>query len=419
MNPTATQPEGERPLAAVTSPALPASAALRPATTASPPAAAPPRDRSLSGLLFREPYRFDFFQATRVLEKLSTERKAVGRTASPAAEIVRYKAHVSLSFPPSSLYDLVQPTNPALPPTMIVAFMGLHGPSGVLPRHYTELLIRIEKESKGPERNALREWFDLFNHRFISLFHRAWEKYRFFIPYERGEYAKPEPDTFTLALFSLVGLGIPPLRGRLHVSTIDDVDGYPQPRRLAHIDDLALLYYGGYFAHRPRNAVSLEGLLRDYFQLPVAIHQFQGQWLVLTPENQSRLGEGNNQLGVNVVAGERVWDVQNKFRIRLGPLDAAAFTHFLPDRSPTSERKAFFLLTHLVRLYVGPEFDFEVQLVLKAEDVPECCLTDGLGIGPCLGWNTWLRSQPMQRDAEDAVFAGDEVTWIGSWTAHG
>src|SRR5262249_30825350 len=95
--------------------------------------------------------------------------------------------------------------------------------------------------------------------------------------------------------------------------------------------------------------------------------------------------------------------------VRLGPLNYDRFLEFLPDRTPAEPRKAFFLLCQLVRLYAGPEFDFDVQLVLRAPDVPECELSD-LGVGPRLGWNTWVRSAPHPRDADDPVFAGEEVT---------
>jgi type VI secretion system protein ImpH len=371
-------------------------------------------DRSVETILYEEPFSFDFFQAMRILERLQPEKHAVARGFPPLAEVVRLKAHLSLNFPPSSIYDLVKPTEKLPVPALTVAFLGLFGPSGMMPRHYTELLLRIDKEGKGREKNSLRDWFDLFNHRLISLFYRAWEKYRFYIPYERGEYALAEPDAFTLGVFSLIGMGMKSLRSRLRVSQwVEEENEVPREKPLASIDDLVLLYYSGFLAHRPRNAVSLEALLFSYFQLPVNVRQFEGQWLVLDPANQSRMGNGvcNNQLGVSVVAGERVWDVQSKFRVRLGPLRFASFTSFMPDRAPIEVRKAFFLLSHLVRLYAGPEFDFEVQLVLQANDVPECELSDE-GIGPRLGWNTWVRSLEFPHDAEEAVFLGEEIVWV-------
>jgi type VI secretion system protein ImpH len=384
------------------------------------PLARPDRDRALyaarsvAAHLFEAGFDFNFFQAVRVLERLAPQRCPVGRAGPPQSEVVRFRAHQSLSFPASSIYD-IQPASASLSvPTMSVAFMGLTGPSGILPQHYTELLLRLERDGKGPEKNALRAWLDLFNHRLVSLFWRAWEKYRFSIRYERGEYAGQEPDTFTEALFSLVGLGLPSLRNRLRVVTRIEEGGITREQRLARIDDVSLLHYSGFFAHRPRCAVALEALLHDYFGFDVRVHQFHGQWLCLEPVNQSRLGAagGNCQLGVDLVAGERVWDVQGKFRVRLGPLHYAAFDEFLPDRSPRPARKALFLLVHLVRLYAGPELDFDVQLVLRAEDVPECRMTADETGGSRLGWNTWVRSQAMSHDAADAVFEGREEVWM-------
>ncbi|MCA1685910.1 MAG: type VI secretion system baseplate subunit TssG, partial [Planctomycetia bacterium] len=107
-----------------------------------------------------------------------------------------------------------------------------------------------------------------------------------------------------------------------------------------------------------------------------------------------------------------VWDVQSKVRLRLGPLTYDAFQELLPDRTPVPSRKAFFLLCHLVRLYVGPGLDFDVQLVLKGGEVPEYRLGDESGVGARLGWNVWVRSQPLGRDPDDAAFDSEEVSSV-------
>jgi type VI secretion system protein ImpH len=383
-----------------------------------PPATPAPSShpRCLERRLFDESCLFDFFQAARLLHRLDPGRVAVGRGGPPQSEVVRFRARVSLSFPPSSIYELRRPTTALPVPVMVQAFLGLTGPSGVLPRHYTELLYRIERDVKGIEKHALRDWLDLFNHRFVSLFYRAWEKYRFYIPYERQEYDSPEPDTFTSCLYSLIGLGVPSLRRRLRVSA-REVDAKSAEARewvLARIEDLTLLRFSGMLAHRPRCAVALEAILSDYFQVPARVQQFQGQWLQLGPVNRSRLdGElGNNQLGISAVAGDRVWETQSKFRVRLGPLSYDQFLVFLPDRDPTRGRKTFFLLVHLVRLYVESTLDFDVQLVLRAEEVPECQLTGVGTFGARLGWNTWLRTRNFVDDADDVVLEGEEVLCI-------
>ncbi len=373
------------------------------------------RATGLEKRLFDEPYLFDFFQAVRILQRLGG-RKLVGYGGPPGAEAARFRAHVSLSFPASSIHDLIHPLAEGRSPVMIQAFLGLTGPSGVLPRHYTELLYRLEKDraSRNPERHALRDWLDLFNHRFVSLFYRAWEKYRFFIPFERGQYRQPEPDPFTGCLYSLVGLGTASLRNRLRVSVRETAeDGESRERALARIEDLTLLRYSGLLAHQVRSAAGLHAILQDYFQVPVRVCQFQGQWLLIEPGNRSRLEDnGYNQLGLTTVVGEHVWDIQSKFRLRLGPLDYHQFLEFLPDQSPFQERKSLYLLIHLVKLYVGIALDFDAQLVLKKSEVPECQLEAETAFGARLGWNTWLRTDELDHDPDDAVFEGREVIFI-------
>jgi type VI secretion system protein ImpH len=387
-------------------------------------------EASLTTRLFEEPYSFDFFQAVRLLMRLSPGARVVGEPLALGAEVVRFRSQLSLTFPASAIHDLSQPRRPLdyglhineqpsfgdCPAyAMTVAFMGLTGPSGVLPRHYSELLLALDQKSERqlPEKDALRAWLDIFNHRLISLFYRAWEKYRFYLAYERGSHLGSEPDAFVRGLFSLVGLGTPGLRGRLRVTVSTQAPG-PKPHKpLAEIDDLSLLFYGGALAHRPRCAQSLEALLADYFQLPVTVQQFQGQWLYLDRANRSHLRKTcKSRLGRDLVVGARVWDSQSKFRVRIGPVEYEQFLELLPDRRPSEPKKTFFLLCHLVRLYVGPEMDFDVQVVLVAEGVPGVKLTKGSGRSPRLGWNTWFRSGSRPRDPDDAIFDGQEVIWL-------
>jgi type VI secretion system protein ImpH len=394
-------------------PAVAAAPAPVRATTLPPPAGVTALHRhSVARRLFEESYNFDFFQAVRLLQRMEPRRARVGRGGPPHAEAVRFRARTSLSFPPSSIYEIRRPTSSLPVPIMVQAFMGLTGPSGVLPRHYTELLYRIEREVRTPEKYALRDWLDVFNHRLVSLFYLAWEKYRFYVAFERGDNAGPEPDPFTNCLYCLVGLGSRPLRGRLRVIAREGVDqsGEQEERVLARIEDLVLLHFSGTLGHRPRCAVALESMLEDYFQVPARVDQFQGQWLQLEPSSRTSLnGEGgNNELGVSAVAGDRVWDRQSKFRARLGPMGYAEFTEFLPDPDPVPERKTFVLLVQLIRLYAEPTLDFDIQLVLKADEVPACELTGDGTFGARLGWNTWLLTRPLVTDADDVVLEGAE-----------
>lgn len=349
------------------------------------------QEPSVERLLFEEGYRFDFFQAIRVLERLYPERQPVGHSAHPAGEVVRFCARLSLSFPPSAIHEILRAQDGAEPAQMTVAFMGLTGPLGVLPRHYTELLLE-----RGRHRDrTLRDFLDLFNHRIISLFYRAWEKYRVPVAYEKAVWRQQREERFAQYLFDLMGMGTPGLRGRMAVA------------------DEGLLFYTGLLAQHPHSASALAGLLQDYFGVPVEVVQFVGQWLLLSAESRSRLGPGEaqNALGVSTVAGRRVWDQQAKFRLRLGPLTFATFCQFLPAG------RAFRSLIQFSRFFAGQEYDFDVQLVLKAAEVPWCRL-GALGEGPPrLGWSAWLKTGEFTHDAAEAIFAGN-VDYVPPPTRH-
>ncbi|HEX3724748.1 MAG TPA: type VI secretion system baseplate subunit TssG, partial [Pirellulales bacterium] len=114
---------------------------------------------ALEAQLRAEPYRFGFFQAVRILDRLLTGRKSVGHDAPPAAEVARFHAHLSMTFPPSELVDLALPADNDKPADITVAFLGLTGPSGALPRFYTELLLERDR-AKDP---TFRKFLDLFN----------------------------------------------------------------------------------------------------------------------------------------------------------------------------------------------------------------------------------------------------------------
>ena len=325
----------------------------------------------VSEKLRREPFAFDFFQAVRLLERFYPERTSVGRFAHPETEVARFAAHPSLAFPASQIQAMNWPEEK--PVQMTVNFMGLTGPQGVLPNPYTTLII----ERLRANDSASRDFLDIFNHRIISLFYRAWRKYRFDVACEEGER-----DLFSRHLLSLLGLGTDGLRDRQAVP------------------DDTLVYYSGLLAQRPRSAQALKQILGDYFDVPVEIEQFAGGWYRLDRETQCNLAEGNSEseeLGFGAVVGDEVWNQQSKVRIVLGPLTLERYVDFLPDG------QAWEPLGSWVRFFSNDEWDFEVKLILEREQVPPCTLgTEGLS-GPQLGWVSWVKSVPFGRDPDDTV----------------
>jgi type VI secretion system protein ImpH len=339
-------------------------------------------DPSLEEVLFAEGYRFDFFQAVRLLELIYPQRKPIGRQASPGEEVVRFRTHLSLSFPPSAIQDLERAREGDGQARLTASFMGLMGPLGVLPRHYTELILERARRHDS----TLRDFLDLFDHRIISLFHRAWEKYRFHVTFERTVKSGGGYDPLSLHLFDLVGMGTAGLRGRLEFG------------------DEALLFYAGLLGQHPRSASAIGNILSNYFEMPVAVEQFVGQWLEITEENRTRLGAANDALGSSAVAGIRIWDQQAKFKLRVGPLGYGEFMRLLPGGDAHQR------FVQLARYCAGQEFDFDVQLVLNAAEVPWCRLGDERAR---LGFSTWLKTAEFEHDADQVIFSG-RLTRLGA-----
>jgi type VI secretion system protein ImpH len=326
--------------------------------------------------LFKKPFEIGFFQAVRLLRRWLPTRLPVGRFSPPAREAARFIAHPSLAFPASEIQELTLPSDDS-PATMKVNFMGLSSPQGVLPTPYTELIIeRAQKKD-----NALRDFLDLFNHRLISFFYRAWEKHHFFVSYELGE-----PDSVSPLMMSLLGLGTEGLAKRQLVP------------------DQALIFYSGLLTQKPRSAQNLKQLLTDYFRVKVEIEQFVGTWVPLRKIDQTVLDESESsmqRLGFGAIVGDEVWDQQSTVRVQLGPLTREQYLSFLPREQSQAYRD----LKSLLKFWANNELDFEVQLILQGKQTPGFDLdTDNDKNGELLlGWTTWINNRPMERDPSEAT----------------
>lgn len=343
---------------------------------------------SVEERLLSEPYRFEFFQAVRVLE---LSLKAQGVDVNRALDSnIRFENSTSLSFPPSEIEGLrTQILNSddsdaglstALPEQkryyLTPSFMGFLGPNGTLPRHYSERIIthQLYKRDRAPT-----AFLDTYSNRAVALFYSAWKKYRLELEHEsKGK------NGFLPLLMSLSGLGYSSLRSRLSQSHTG-------------IEDESLAFYAGALRHRPMSAIYLQSVLSDYFKVTVEIEQFVGQWYTLPKEHQSTLGMANAELGVSALSGQRVWQRDLRIGVKIGPLRKKEFAQFLPKQVASRA------LEQMLKMLVGLTLEFEVQLVLKADDVGHCDLSDHRTSGQ-LGWDTFLTTAKQTRNRSDARY---------------
>jgi type VI secretion system protein ImpH len=261
--------------------------------------------------------------------------------------------------------------------------MGLIGQQGVLPDSYTE--SAIHQQAFGDR--SFAAFFDIFHHRLLSLFYRAWDKHHFVVGYERASRSRGARDPLSGYLFDLIGMGTAGLANRLAVP------------------DHALLRYAGLLAQRPRSAECLRAFLHDFLGVPVAVEQFIGRWHSLDGDELCELGgDGpSSQLGEGAVAGEMVWSRQAMVRIVFGPLTAGEFFEFLPDGSVSRQAAG------LIRWFLGPAIDFEMQPVVASGEIPSWCRLGESQIGEArLGWSHWLTDEAFAVPATEAIFAEAE-----------
>jgi type VI secretion system protein ImpH len=296
----------------------------------------------------------------------------LGYATRSADDPIQFCQEPFLGFAPATLQRFVGQKKSAKA-RLMVNFIGLLGPQGPMPLHITDY---VHDRELNHDDATLARFLDIFNHRMISLFYRAWACNRQTISHDR-----PQEDRFSIYIGSLIGIGGESFHNR------DEVP------------DLAKLHFSGHLASQTRHAEGLRAILENYFGIQTSIQEFVGQWIVFPDMYRCRLGrsEDTATIGQNAVVGSRVWDCQQKFKILMGPMGLTDYERMLPGGKSFAGLKAW------VRNYVGDQLGWELQLILKAEEVPPV----RLGQSGRLGWTAWLKSRPFEEDARDLVLEAD------------
>lgn len=314
--------------------------------------------------MHEKPWDYDFFQALRRIECASAQLPRLGHSLRLIDDPLRLAQQPDCSFAPSTLAALA-PADSDRPARLEQFFFGLSGPNGPMPLHLTEY---VRERQRNNADGSSKRFLDIFHHRLLCLFYRAWAEARPTVSHDR-----PEDDYWAVRLAALSGRGMPSLCNQ------------------GLIPDVAKLHFSGHLAAQTRCPDGLKAIFQDYFGLPVNIEEYVGQWLEL-PE-RSRMTVSANRLGVDLCLGRHVWDRQHAFRIRLGPLTLDQYMRMLPDG------ESFRHLAQWVAEYVGHELDWDVNLILLKAQIPRLQLNGQFR----LGFNTWLGQPPDH--ARDLILA--------------
>jgi len=343
-------------------------------------------ERELIGRLLARGWEFAFFQAVWLLEQTAGDHVPVGGRGPVARERLRFRPDPGLSFPPVDVLHVQELIDSGTGQSFYrvdVTFMGLYGVSTPLPLHYAVSILRsvepaLDKSGQvaapapgeGLARPAgstpVRDFLDLLHHRLLSLFYRAWTKYRYHVT-----FAMPGRDVMSDYFLWLIGCS--PKWGAADLG----------------VEPIRMLRYAGLFTQRPRTGAGLEGLLFDYWGgVPTQVEQCVGRWVTLKPEDLNRAGLANSALGVDLTVGEQVYDLNGCFNVVIGPMDWPAYLSFLPDGSRFAQTEA------LVRLYQQDPLACSIEIRLQAGEVPEMMLSSDDRAGR-LGYTSWVRTAEL------------------------
>jgi type VI secretion system protein ImpH len=207
----------------------------------------------------------------------------------------------------------------------------------------------------------MREFLAAFEHRFYSLFWRAWKKYRLDLALDRvGEQRR------TRFLVGVAGFSLPTLA------------------ESPAIEPLRLAGFAGLVGLVRTSAAGLRNLVAGYFGgLPVQVLEFVPR-RVFVPNRAGLGGDGglgSARLSDTALVGDTVLDRAAMVRIVIGALPLAHYHALLPGGEWSRA------LAELARLALPAEFEFQVQLRLKHDEVPPCRLGDS---DARLGWLSWI-----------------------------
>jgi len=323
--------------------------------------------------------RFGFFQAVQLIHRLMPEAVRAGELGPPENEAIRFLHDPALVFHASDISGIKLVERSGLPPRvdLTTTFLGLVGASSPLATVFSEDVLKAEWRDEY----SLRSFYDIFHHRLVSLFFRAWHRTRFAAAFQ-GDGS----DVFSRRMLSFVGV---------------DLGGARPKRGLSPLELLALapLVAGG-----GKTARTMQIVLERFTKTKVQVEQFVARQVSIGEEQRCLLGVQNCTLNDDFVIGSQVIDRSGRFRVVVGPVDYETFETLMPG----GRRHAH--LREVIMQFSPGHLEPELEVFVGAEQTPRFQLAGESGSQ--LGVTTHLapdEAKPMRarvmlsEDVEEAV----------------
>ncbi len=229
--------------------------------------------------------RDQLFQSLHLIERfLQKGESNLGTDVLPSHENIQLTVSQQLGYESGEFADIQLGQNQGV--EVVTNLIGLTGEHGVLPSHYTELVLQRLKNNDP----TFKDFLDIFNHRLLSLFYRTWQSYQPQVQFQK--VAAKQTSSWHQILTALTG------------------DKGPRS-----------LYFGGHFCQTIRSRGAVQSCLESLSGCDVTIRDFKGQWMNLKSQEQTRLcskrmQEGQfAQLGNGARLGKRAWNINAGFQV--------------------------------------------------------------------------------------------------------
>jgi len=319
-----------------------------------------------------QPWKHGFAPLLRYLGARRQDQPSIGHAQRPSQESFRLGQQASLAFATREVASVSQRDEQWL----IKLFgLGTLGSNGVLPLHFTEL---VRERSEAKMDNTLANFLDIFHHRWMTHMYRAWAQAQ-----SAAGLDRTDAETFSRYIARIGG---------------------DEPEEVQH-SALSPHVRWASVAHRVRSARNPDGLvstLKRHFGVDVVLQEYCLAWMPIDAQNQCRLARVGMSgiLGQGAMLGEMVPDRQTRIRLIIGPLPLSSYLRFTPQGHESgSDMEA---LVELVRAFIGFEYIWEVELLVRADVAPSV----QLGSEAQLGWSTWMGtiSEPGKRTITGMTF---------------
>jgi type VI secretion system protein ImpH len=320
----------------------------------------------------QDAHRHGFFSLLRRAEALAQHLPRIGRSRTPAQNIVDLAHDPQMAFPARTI-EAIEPGGPGRLRVRSL-FLGLTGPMGALPLHLTEY---AHYESRVAGKHPFGRFLDVLTDRMLQFFYRAWADSQ-----PAAQSDRMQDDAFAGYLGAVSGAG---LKASRKLGAED--------RTLTWRD---YLRYAGALSGR-RSASAIQDTLSHVLKTDAHITEYLPRWREIERHERTRLGgHGFNRLGVDTVLGARVLTADDTFRVTLRARSIEDYVGLLPGQ-PRYE-----MAREVLEVMKPSEQSWELQLELEEVAAPAARLD---GTTP-LGFASWVSPKAGGRMRADARIRG-------------